>query len=166
MFEMEEKVKNKTIAEKISHFSGDIGRGLIAGFAGTIAITISQMIEMKITKRQQSNTPVEAAGKVIGFEPKAEEEKEKLSNKVHFAYGTVWGEGRALFSALGLTGMLATLAHFAAVWSTAMIMLPSLKVAPPVKQWGLKSIIIDGLHHGVYALTAGFIYDRLHKDSC
>jgi hypothetical protein len=156
----------KRIPHEISHVSGDIGRGLVAGFIGTLAITLSQMIEMKITKRAPSSTPVEAAGKVIGFEPKGEEQKEKLTNMVHFSYGTTWGEVRALISSLGLKGWKASLVHFGAIWGTAMVMLPSLKVAPPVKEWGVKSILKDGLHHAVYAFTAGLIYDQLHKNSC
>ena len=42
--------------------AGAIGKGLMAGAAGTLAITLSQMIEMKITKRKPSTAPADAAG--------------------------------------------------------------------------------------------------------
>jgi hypothetical protein len=35
----------------LAKVSGVLGKGLIAGFAGTAAITLSQMIEMQITGR-------------------------------------------------------------------------------------------------------------------
>jgi hypothetical protein len=46
-----------------------IGKGLLAGIAGTAAITISQMIEMKITKRKPSEATVKVASEVTGVKP-------------------------------------------------------------------------------------------------
>ena len=40
---------NSSVFLPLAKASGAIGKGLIAGFAGTVAITISQMIEMQIT---------------------------------------------------------------------------------------------------------------------
>jgi len=65
-----------------------MGKGLMAGAAGTLAITLSQMIEMKITKRKPSEAPAKAAEKVLDVKPATEEDKSKLSQEVHWAYGT------------------------------------------------------------------------------
>ena len=46
-----------------------IGKGLIAGCTGTIAMTISQKIEMKITGRKQSQATVKAVKKVLHIHP-------------------------------------------------------------------------------------------------
>ncbi len=40
-----------------------IGKGLIAELAGTLAMTLSQMIEMKTTKRKPSTAPADAVKK-------------------------------------------------------------------------------------------------------
>lgn len=161
----------KKVPEKASNTAGDMGRGLLAGFIGTIAITAAQTIEMKITERAPSDTPVKAAGKVIGFEPKGEGDEEnrnseRLNNMIHFTYGTMWGEVRALISSFGLKGWLATGLHFGAVWAAAMVMLPALKVAPPVKEWGAGVIAIDGLFHAVYAVATGLVYDVTGEHAC
>lgn len=177
MEELVEKAKERTgrlgnkMAAGAGNTAGDFGRGLAAGLAGTLAITASQAIEMKITGRSPSDTPVKAAGKVLGFEPRCQDEeqcknKERLNNMVHFAYGTFWGEVRVLISSFGLKGWKASLLHFGLVWSAGMVMLPSLKVAPPVTKWGFKAIITEGLQHMVYAFAAGLIYDRLNDYSC
>lgn len=160
-----------SIPEKAGNLSGTAGRGLLAGLVGTAAITLSQMIDMKLTGREPSETPVQAAGKVIGFEAKGEEQEEinnknKLNQMVHFAYGTLWGEGRAAISSFGLSGWKATTLHFTAIWATALIMLPSLKVAPPVKKWGAKEIAKDALHHAIYATAAGLTFDAINKGKC
>lgn len=166
-----EKNNLEVIPEKAAKVSGAFGHGILAGLIGTVAITAAQMIEMKISKREMSNAPVQAAGKVIGFKPDCEEEKEcankeKLNNLVHFSYGTSWGEARALISSFGLKGWKASLLHFGAIWGAALVMLPSLKVAPPPTKWGVPAIAKDAFFHLVYAFAAGFAYDRVHKYSC
>jgi len=44
-----------------------VGPGLLAGLAGTAAVTISQAVEMDLTGRQPSSTPAEAVEKVLGI---------------------------------------------------------------------------------------------------
>ncbi|WP_461452543.1 hypothetical protein [Mucilaginibacter sp.] len=141
-----------------------IGKGLLAGLAATAAITISQMIEMKITKRQPSDAPVKVAEETVGLEP-AKGEKEKLSQELHWAYGTTWGIARGLISLTGLKGWQATAVHFAAIWGSSMIILPAFNAAPSVTEEEPKAIAIDALHHAVYATTAGLAYDALDAGS-
>jgi len=141
-----------------------IGKGLLAGLAATAAITISQMIEMKITKREPSDAPLKVAEQTVGAEHK-KGQKEKMSEELHWAYGTTWGIARGLISLTGLKGWPATAAHFAAIWGTSMIMLPAFNAAPPVTEEEPKAIAIDALHHAVYAITAGLAYDALDAGS-
>ncbi|MGH2649221.1 MAG: hypothetical protein ACRDE8_16695, partial [Ginsengibacter sp.] len=94
-----------------------IGKGLIAGIAGTIAITVSQMIEMRITGRKPSTAPAKAVKKTLHIQA-VKGNTETFSNEVHYAYGTTWGIPRGLLSLIGLNGFAATAAHFAALWGT------------------------------------------------
>ncbi|SDD21812.1 hypothetical protein SAMN05216464_10199 [Mucilaginibacter pineti] len=140
---------------------GAIGKGLLAGLAATAAMTLSQIIEMKITKREPSEATLKVAGEAAGFKPASKEEKPKLSQEIHWAYGTVWGISRGLISLTGLKGLPATLLHFGAVWGTSMVMLPKFNAAPPITEEEPKAIAIDGFHHAVYAVTAGLVFDAL-----
>jgi hypothetical protein len=149
----------------LGELAGAIGKGLLAGLAGTAAITLSQMIEMKITKREASDAPVKVASEVTGAAPANASQKEKLSNEIHYAYGTSWGVVRGLLGLAGLKGMPATLVHFGAIWATELIMLPKYDAAPPVTEQEPKSIAIDALHHAVYAIAAGLAYDALDAGS-
>lgn len=142
-------------------FAFALGKSIIAGLAGTAAITISQMIEMKIEKRKPSKVPADAASKVLDVKAVNKDKKEKFANEVHWAYGTTWGVGRGVLGLVGLKGIPATLSHFGAIWGTAMTMQPALKVAPPVTQWETKTIIISGIHHLVYTTVAGLVYDAI-----
>ena len=157
------KYKNKP-GYALSEFAGSIGKGLIAGAAGTIAITISQMIEMKITKRKPSSEPADAAEKVLDVKPETPEDKQKFSKEVHWAYGSAWGIPRGVLGLFGLKGLPATAIHFATVYSTALIMPTQLKVAPPLKEWTPKEFAVDALHHAMYAVVAGLVYDAMSGD--
>jgi hypothetical protein len=122
------------------------------------------MIEMKITKRKPSAAPAEAASKVLDVKAASENQKNEFSEKVHWAYGTSWGVTRGVLSLAGLKGITATSIHFVSILGTAMVMLPALKVAPPVKEWGWKSILKDAMHHAVYAVAAGLFFDAINEN--
>lgn len=149
--------ENKTA----SQIAGALGKGLLAGLAGTVAITLSQMIEMKISGRKPSDAPVKVASQITGITPDNDNQKELLNNGVHFAYGTSWGVVRGLLGLAGLKGLPATLVHFGAIWATEVLMLPKYDVAPPVTEQEPKSVAVDVLHHAVYAIAAGIAYETL-----
>lgn len=140
-----------------------IGIGVLAGLAGTLAMTVSQMIEMKLTERKPSTVPADAIAKVLDVKPTNKEQKEKVSQEVHYTYGTTWGIPRGLLALAGLKGWEATLAHFVAVWGTEQIMLPNLKLAPPINEEEPQAIATDALHHAVYAITTGLVYDAIDQ---
>jgi hypothetical protein len=142
-----------------------IGKGLLAGIAATAVMTLSQMIEMKITKRQASDAPVKVAEDTAGVKPATPQDKKQLSQELHWSYGTAWGAARGLIGLTGLKGIPATLLHFGAVWGTALIMLPKHNAAKPINKQEPRDIAIDVLHHGVYAITAGLVYDAIDAGS-
>ncbi|MDB5063350.1 MAG: hypothetical protein JWP67_3193 [Mucilaginibacter sp.] len=138
-----------------------IGKGLLAGIAATAVMTLSQLIEMKITKREPSDATIKVAEDTTGAKPATEDDKQKLSQELHWSYGTAWGVARGLIGLTGLKGLPATLVHFAAVWGTALIMLPKHNATKPINEQEPKEIAIDVLHHSIYAITAGLVYDAL-----
>ena len=148
----------------VAELAGAIGKGLMAGAAGTLAITLSQMIEMKITGRKPSEAPADAAEKILEVKPETEEDNHQFAQQIHWAYGTSWGVPRGILSLFGLKGLPATAIHFATIYSTALIMPSSLKVAPPLREWSAKEFVIDALHHAVYVVVAGLVFDAMSED--
>jgi len=45
-----------------------IGRGLLAGLAGTAAMTVSSTLEMRLRGRAASSAPADATAKVLGID--------------------------------------------------------------------------------------------------
>lgn len=138
-----------------------LGIGLVAGLVGTAAITVSQLIEMRIRGRKPSNSPAKAVSMVFAIHPDDAPAEARLSTLAHWGYGTSWGAARGLMTVFGLRGPWADALHWGAVQGTAFIMLPGLKVAPPVREWGAQEILIEGLHHVVYVTAVGLTADAL-----
>lgn len=141
--------------------AGRIGRGLLAGGIGTAAMTASSMLEMRLRDRPASVTPAKAAEEVLDIEPETKAAEGRLSDAVHWGYGIGWGAARGALDVIGIRGPVASAIHLAAVWGSGMVMLPTLRLTPPVTEWAPEDIAVDGLHHAVYAFTTGVAYDAL-----
>ena len=142
--------------------ASSIGKGLVAGFVGTAAMTVSSSVEARLRHRAASSAPARATAKVLGIkefeDPIAAARFNDLS---HWGYGTGWGIVRGLLAATGLSPKAATAAHGAAVWGSAQVTLPALEIAPPVVFWPKEEIAIDAFHHAVYAAATGLAYELL-----
>jgi hypothetical protein len=137
-----------------------IGDGLVAGFLGTAAMTVSSTVEAKLRRRAASTAPARATAKALGIrEFDSDLAQARFNDLSHWGYGTGWGVVRGILGATGMSPAKATAAHGAAVWGSAAVTLPALDVAPPFVFWGRKEIAIDLLHHSVYAVATGVAYE-------
>jgi hypothetical protein len=146
---------------KLGYAAAQAGLGVAAGLAGTAAMTVSTMIEMRLTGRPASPAPARAASKILGVKPEGEKQEKRLNTLTHWAYGAGWGAFRGIVGCLGCPVLAASAAHLAAVWGTEQIVLPALELAPPVTQWGTRQVAVDALHHLVYAGATSATYELL-----
>lgn len=145
--------------------AGALGKGLVAGVVGTAAMTVSSTIEAKVRQREGSTAPADAAGKVLGIQPRNADGKARFSNAVHWGYGTSWGGVRGVLAGFGLRGPVGAAVHFGAVWGSELVMLPALEVVPPLNKWGTKELAIDAWHHLIYATATSLAYAALDRHS-
>ncbi|MGH7826247.1 MAG: hypothetical protein ACREQ7_13870 [Candidatus Binatia bacterium] len=145
----------------MTRLADGIGKGLVAGLAGTAAMTLSSMLEMKLRGRSASKTPAQAICKALGLETVSEESQARLNNLVHWGYGTAWGSVRGMLASAGIQGHPATLLHFGLIWAGEQIMLPRVGVIPPITEQSAEEIAIDAWHHFVYAQATAGSYDWL-----
>lgn len=155
-------MKNNQTGNLFKKAGTALGVGLIAGLAGTVAMTIAQRIEMKLTGRKASDIPVKALRELMDVTPVTEGKNIAVSNKVHFLYGIDIGMIRGLISLSGLKGLEAISVHFATIWCAELVVLPLLKVAPPVYKQKPKAILKDALFHLIYAVAAGIVFDSIY----
>ena len=145
-----------TIVDKLAD---GIGKGLLAGFAGTAAMTVSSSLEARLRGRAASSAPARATAKVLGISAfDGELAAARFNDLSHWGYGTGWGVVRGLLAAAGVSPRAATVAHGAAIYGAAQVTLPALEIAPPAIFWPKEEIAIDALHHAVYAAATGVAY--------
>jgi len=65
---------------------------------GTIVMTLSQMLEIRLTGREPSTVPGQVGSKLFSLSPKNEHEMASLSNTVHWAHGIALGAVFGLIS--------------------------------------------------------------------
>jgi hypothetical protein len=151
---------------RLNTIASNVGKGLLAGFVGTAAMTVSSSLEARLRHRAASSAPARATAKVLGIKEFEDEiAKARFNDLSHWGYGTGWGIVRGLLAATGMTPKAATAAHGAAIWGSALVTLPALEVAPPIVFWGKKEIAIDVFHHLVYTAATGLAYAAIENGS-
>jgi hypothetical protein len=146
----------------LSRLSSAIGDGLVAGFLGTAAMTVSSTVEARLRHRAASTAPARATAKALGIaEFEDDIARARFNDLSHWGYGTGWGVVRGLLGATGMPSRKATAAHGAAIWGSAAVTLPALDIAPPFVFWGKEEVAIDLFHHTVYAVATGLAYELI-----
>ena len=149
---------------RLATLADGIGKGVLAGFACTAAMTVSSTIEAKLRGRPFSTAPAKAAARALGIETFDDGAAyARFSNLVHWGYGTGWGVARGVMRAMGVSPLAATPAHFVVLWGSALYSLPKYEVAPPVTQWDRQDIAIDVFHHLVYVSAAAVAFELLDR---
>jgi len=142
-------------------FSPVVIVSLLSGFIGTVVMTLSQIIEMKIRNRKASFTPAIAVSNVfkIDFEHMTEDNKVRFNNAVHWVYGSLLGLLMLIFYFIKVDNLIyVIIIFFIIIFLQGLIILPVLKVTSPPWKWKMSDILIDALHHFVYAVGTVFTY--------
>lgn len=137
-------------------------RGMLAGAAGTLAMTATQHLEMALSGRQPSQVPGQVAAHLLpGRDPGTPAHVQQLNAPMHWAHGITMGAVRGALDGAGLQGPSATAAHFALVWGGDATLYRTLGIADVPWKWAPEEVATDLMHKGVYAVVTGAVYDRL-----
>jgi hypothetical protein len=89
--------RNQEVAVSVAGF---VGRGLAAGVVGTVALTIAETAEMKLTGREASMVPGEVGARLAGRDPSTDAALvRRLNPFVHWGHGISMGAVRAALDA-------------------------------------------------------------------
>ncbi len=140
-----------------------IGRGVVAGVAGTAVMTAFQkFVEMPITGREESFAPANFAAKILPIEPKNDQERQKLNWVTHFALGAMWGTAFGMAGRAGLHGQKAVAAVFAVVYTGDVLLNTALGLYEP-SSWSKGELAVDVIDKLVQAEATGAIFDRISR---
>ena len=143
-----------------SSISTTILFSLAAGFLGTIIMTISQFIEIAITRRASSFTPAIISSRIFRFDFNKLNQRQKvlLNYITHFGFGTFLGIFFPLFAFLISSKFFLFLGYGLFIWIQGLVTVSTLGGVEPFWRWGRKWIFIDAFHHTVLAVFTGFFY--------
>ena len=86
----------------VNTVASSVGKGLVAGFVGTAAMTVSSSLEARIRGRAASSAPARATAKVLGIREFEDDiAAARFNDLSHWGYGTMWGVVRARRRDLG-----------------------------------------------------------------
>ncbi len=141
--------------------AGVLGRAVAAGLAGTVVMTAFQrLVEMPITKREDSYAPANFAEKVLRVSPRTPAGRSRLNDTTHFALGTMWGAAYGLAALKGLRGQKAVHSVFAVVYTGDVLLNTALGLYQP-SQWTAQDLVVDVVDKYVQAQATGAVFNRL-----
>ncbi len=136
-----------------------VGLGLAAGVVGTIALTIAETVEMRITGRESSTIPGQVGAKLSGRDPQTHPAVvQRLNPIVHWIHGISLGAVRGLLDFAGLGALAATVVFYALVWGGDALLYRTLGLAPAPWKWERRALLTDLYGKGVLALATSGAY--------
>ena len=136
-----------------------VGRGLVAGAIGTVALTLVERAEMKLTGRAPSSVPGQVGTKLTGRDPAGDPDRvERLGPVVHWAHGIGLGAVRGGLDRAGLSPAAATLAFYPIVFGGDASLYRALGIADEPWRWP-RAELTDLFGKGVlvFATSAAYI---------
>lgn len=145
---------------------GALGRGLVAGAAGTAALTVSQLVAAKITGTE----PPAAAGVVgkrvlegVFLRQVPDQQQPAINQVVHWSYGTAWGGLYGIVQAtLRWPPPVHGLMFGSLVGGVGTALLPTLQLMPPPWKVPPATLGVNTFHHLVYGVTTAAVFHALH----
>ncbi len=139
----------------------NIGRGIVAGVAGTVVMTAFQkLVEMPLTGREDSYAPARFAEKVLPVQADSDEELERLNWATHFGLGAMWGSAYGVAAHAGLSGQKAVAAVFGTVYTGDVLLNTALGLYKPTT-WSTQDWAVDIVDKLVQAQATGAIFDSV-----
>jgi hypothetical protein len=148
---------------------GAIALGAAAGIAGTAVMTGVQLAEQKLRGGGTSEPPAswdeapapaqvgERVARGVFEHPLDLEQASRITNIVHWSYGTLWGIGFGVVQrSLSLPVLPAAVGFGTLVWASDYALLPAMKIYKPAWRYPASTLAIDlGRHLAFGAGVAG-----------
>ncbi len=141
-----------------------VARGLAAGAIGTVALTVAEKAEMRLTGRPASTVPGQVAAKLSGRDPDKEPDAVRRLNAItHWAHGIAMGAVRGLIDVAGLRPVAASVVFYGVVWGGDAMLYRALGLAPEPWRWQRRELLTDLYGKGVLAFATSGAYIALDR---
>jgi hypothetical protein len=137
------------------------GRGALAGLVGVVVMTAGEKVEQAVTGRPDSYVPARALLTLLGRRPRDSDRPPGWNYAMHVGTAVLVGTLRGVWSAVGIRGPRADLAHTVVRLAFDQTVENATGVGAPPHTWPAREQAVDLLHKGVYAVVTGMVADRL-----
>jgi hypothetical protein len=135
--------------------------GVLAGVAGTVAMTLSEKLEQAITGRPSSYIPAHTVERFLGLPTKPDEQRKWMNWAAHWGLGSIPAALRGIMAEGGMRGPLASAMFFVTRMTTDETAENVAGVGKPPWSWRAALASVDVLHKAVYAFVTGAVADAL-----
>ena len=135
--------------------------GLVAGLAGVAAMTLAEKLEQSLTKRPNSYVPAHTLERLIGLSHKPDQQRLGLNWTMHWGQGIVLGIARGLMAHYGIRGPVSSFLFMNLRLLNDQTLENATGVGALPWSWPADEQLIDLMHKGIYAFTAGAVADHL-----
>jgi hypothetical protein len=155
---------------------GAIALGAAAGIAGTAVMTGVQLAEQKLRGGSGSEPPAswdeapapaqvgERVARGVFEHPLDLEQAPRITNVVHWSYGTLWGIGFGIVQrSLSLPVLPAAVGFGTLVWASDYAVLPAMKIYEPAWRYPASTLAIDLGRHLAYGAGVAGAYALLDR---
>lgn len=140
-----------------------IRRGLAAGFAGAMAMSVSTNAEMRLRGRPPSDAPARVLSRLLRIDASTRRRKALLASGGHLATSLALGAARGAMAAAGMRPAPAGATLLGLALLPEILIVPALGASPPPWRWSANDSAISVLHHGVYAGVTNATYGMLER---
>ncbi len=135
--------------------------GLLAGVAGTAAMTLGEKLEQSFTGRPDSYVPAETLARLTRKTPRSSGQRLGMNWAMHWGQGILLGAVRGIMAEQGLRGPFGSFLFMNLRLLNDQTLENTTGAGAPPWTWPVDEQVIDLLHKGVYAFVAGKVADHL-----
>lgn len=135
------------------------GRGVVAGLAGALFMTLGEKVEQRLTGRPSSYVPGRAVLAMAGQRPSEESMPLILNHAMHWGTAGLLGALRGIWSVTGIRGAQATATHTVVRLAFDQTLENLSGSGAPPATWPTSERVLDVAHKAVYAVATGWVTD-------
>jgi hypothetical protein len=138
-----------------------VGYGLLAGIAGTAAMSLGEKLEQAFSCRPNSYVPAKTLARLLRKPSSSSDHSLALNWSMHWGQGILLGAVRGLMAERGFRGPVGSFLFMNLRLLNDQTLENATGSGAPPWTWPVDEQAIDLLHKAVYAFAAGCVADYL-----
>jgi hypothetical protein len=134
---------------------------MVAGLAGTAAMTLAEKLEQSVTGRPNSYVPAHTLERLLGLPHRPDSERLALNWAMHWGQGILLGAIRGLMAERGVRGPVGSFLFTNLRLLNDQTLENATGVGAPPWTWPADEQVLDLTHKAIYGFVTGAVADRL-----